>query len=248
MEMYRSYHMTDVQVFYNKEDMWQFPQEVHESQKVAMQSYYQLLKLPNQDNLDFQLMMPFTPRGKSNLVSLASAQSSGEDYGQVLIYKMPKDRLSYGPMQFEARVDQNPDISRQLSLWNQKGSKVIRGNTLVIPVEDTLLYVEPIFLKAEQSELPELIRVIVSSGSQLVMDKTFGGALRRMFQDKQWQDEQNKRQGQKDQQGQKPATTREELIKKAQQLYQNARSKLKKGNFAGYGRDIEELGKVLNRL
>lgn len=248
MEIYRSYHMKDVQVFYNKEDMWQFPQEVHDSQKVAMQSYYQLLKLPYQDNLDFQLMMPFTPRGKNNLISLASAQSSGQDYGKVMIYKMPKDRLSYGPMQFEARVDQNPDISRQLSLWNQKGSKVIRGNTLIIPVEDTLLYVEPIFLKAEQSELPELIRVIVSTGSQLVMDKTFGGALRQMLQDKKWQAEQDKKQEQLGQQGQKPTTTREELIQKAQRLFNNAQSKLKKGNFSGYGQDIEDLGKVLNRL
>jgi hypothetical protein len=194
-------------------------------------------------------MIPFTPRGKNNLVSLAAALSSRDKYGQILVYKMPKQKLTYGPMQFEARVDQDPDISKQLSLWSQKGSRVIRGNTLIIPIHSALLYIEPLYLKAEQSELPELKRIIVSLGSKMVMESSLSKALNLIFSSKVFL--KDLADGSLQQAGFTDLdlnSSQKILIEKAKSLYKDARKMLKNGDLAGFAKKIDDLGNILEKL
>ncbi|HCR17859.1 MAG TPA: hypothetical protein DIU35_10285 [Candidatus Latescibacteria bacterium] len=147
---YRDYHMQDVQVFYNQEDLWEIPNEIYSDRAQMMQPYYIIIKLPGEDKEEFLLMVPYTPAKKDNMIAWLAARCDGENYGHLLVYKLPKDKLIYGPMQIEARVDQQPEISSQLTLWGQRGSEVIRGNLLAIPIERSFLYVEPIYLQARQ--------------------------------------------------------------------------------------------------
>src|SRR5439155_7893779 len=132
---------------------------------------------------EFLLMLPFTPRGKDNMIAWLAARSDGEQYGKMLLYKFPKERLIYGPSQFESRIDQDPNISAQLSLWSQRGSKVIRGNTLVIPVGRANLYVEPLYLQSDATKgaIPELKQVVLSTGNRLVMETTLEAAIGKLF-------------------------------------------------------------------
>ena len=153
---YTKYHMEDVQVFYNQEDLWQIPDELYGDSRQEMEPYYIIMKLPEGEKEEFLLMLPFTPSRKDNMIGWLAARSDLPDYGNLLVYKLPKEKLVYGPMQIEARVDQQTEISRELSLWGQRGSRVIRGNLLAIPLGDTFIYVEPVYLEAkqEESELP----------------------------------------------------------------------------------------------
>ena len=153
---YTTYHMQDAQVFYNQEDLWQVPDEIYGDSRQEMKPYYIIIKLPEGEKEEFVLMLPFTPSRKDNMIGWLAARSDLPHYGTLLVYKLPKDKLVYGPMQIEARVDQQTEISRELSLWGQKGSRVIRGNLLAIPVSGSFIYVEPIYLEAtqEQSESP----------------------------------------------------------------------------------------------
>ncbi|MBI3782645.1 MAG: UPF0182 family protein [Deltaproteobacteria bacterium] len=169
--MYGTYHMTDPEVFYNKEDLWSFPQESYDGNAVTMQPYYTIMRLPGEARAEFILMLPMVPNGRDNMIAWLAARCDGPHYGTLIEYAFPKEKLVYGPGQIEARIDQDTTISQQLSLWNQTGSRVIRGNLLVIPVDDTLLYVEPLYLRAEKRELPELKRVIASAGDRVVMSQ-----------------------------------------------------------------------------
>jgi uncharacterized membrane protein (UPF0182 family) len=148
--------MEDVQVFYNQEDLWQIPDELYGDSRQEMEPYYIIIKLPEGEKEEFLLMIPFTPSKKDNMIGWLAARSDLPNYGSLLVYKLPKEKLVYGPMQIEARVDQQTGISRELSLWGQRGSRVIRGNLLAIPISDTFIYVEPVYLEAKQetSELP----------------------------------------------------------------------------------------------
>ena len=148
--LYRSYHMKDVQLFYNQEDLWEIPNEIYRSRAQVMAPYYIIIKLPGEEREEFLLMMPLTPAKKDNMISWLAARCDGEHYGDLLVYRLPKDRLIYGPMQLEARIDQQTEISSKLTLWGQRGSEVIRGNLMVIPIERSFLYVEPIYLQARQ--------------------------------------------------------------------------------------------------
>jgi uncharacterized membrane protein (UPF0182 family) len=177
----QTFHMTDPQVFYNQEDLWSWAEELVTGERVLIEPYYVNMRLPGETDTEFVLMMPYTPSGKQNMVAWLYARNDGDNYGQLGVYKFPKQRLVYGPMQVESRIDQDPVISQQLSLWNQRGSKVIRGNLLVIPVDRAVLYVEPIYLEAEASQLPELRRVIAAYGSRIAMDDTLAGALTRVM-------------------------------------------------------------------
>ncbi len=152
METYTKYHMEDVQVFYNQEDLWQIPDEVYGDRRQQMDPYYIIVKLPEEQREEFFLMAPFTPSRKDNMIGWLAARCDLPDYGNLLVYKLPKEKLVYGPMQIEARVDQQTEISRELSLWGQRGSRVIRGNLLAIPVGETFIYVEPVYLEAIQEE------------------------------------------------------------------------------------------------
>jgi uncharacterized membrane protein (UPF0182 family) len=149
---YRTYHMEDARVFYNQEDLWQIPDELYGDSRQPMKPYYIIMKLPQEDKAEFLLMLPFTPSKKDNMIGWLAARSDLPQYGKLLVYKLPKEKLVYGPMQIEARVDQQTEISRELSLWGQMGSRVIRGNLLVIPVGDAFIYVEPVYLEAKQEE------------------------------------------------------------------------------------------------
>ena len=150
---YTRYHMEDVQVFYNQEDLWQLPDEMYGDSRQKMEPYYIIIKLPEGEKEEFLLMLPFTPSKKDNMIGWLAARSDLSEYGSLIVYKLPKEKLVYGPMQIEARVDQQTDISRELSLWDQKGSRVIRGNLLAIPVLDAFVYVEPIYLEAKQEDV-----------------------------------------------------------------------------------------------
>lgn len=180
-DVLRTYHMKDPQVFYNREDMWDVPQEGGPDGNQALQPYYVIMRLPGSEKEEFLLMLPFTPTGKTNMVAWLAAKSDGADYGKMLLFEYPKDKVIFGPQQVEARINQNPQISAQLSLWNQQGSKVIHGNLLVLPIETSTLYVEPLYLQASQSQLPELTRVILATEDKLVMGTSLDDALNQLF-------------------------------------------------------------------
>ena len=146
-----------------------------------MEPYYLILRLPGEPQEEFVLLIPFTPSKKDNLAAWLAARSDPPNYGKLIVYAFPKQKLVYGPRQLEARIDQDASISQQLSLWNQRGSQVIRGNLLVIPIERSLMYVEPLYIAAEKGQLPELKRVIVSFGDRIAMEETLEGAMAQVF-------------------------------------------------------------------
>lgn len=182
-EVYRSYHMTDARTFYNKEDLWDIPQEVlsQTGQTQVVEPYYVIMRLPGESREEFVLIRPFTPANKPNAIAFFAGRSDGANRGSTIVYTFPKSLQVFGPSQIEARIDQTPAISSQFSLWNQSGSHVVRGNLLMIPLADSYLYVEPIYLQAEQSQLPELQRVIVVNGEQVAMEDTLQSSLRSVF-------------------------------------------------------------------
>ncbi|MGA2596960.1 MAG: UPF0182 family protein [Bryobacteraceae bacterium] len=178
---YQLFHMTDPQVFYNREDLWVPPQEKYDGKMSAMEPYYILMKLPGSDQLEYLLMSPFTPQNRDNMISWLAARSDFPDYGKMLFYQLPKDKLTYGPNQVGAMIDQSTTISEQLTLWDQKGSGVIRGKLVVIPIENSFLYVVPLYLRAEGTNFPQLKRVIVATGDKVVMRPTLDEALSALF-------------------------------------------------------------------
>jgi hypothetical protein len=173
--------MTDPQVFYNREDLWSFAQEKYAGNTIPMIPYYILMRLPGQKELMYLLMTPFTPQGRDNMVAWMAAKCDFPEYGKILLYQLPKERLILGPMQIEAMIDQNTLVSEQLSLWDQKGSRVIRGNLIIIPLDSSFLYVEPMYLTAEGTNIPQLKRVIIVSGNKVVMEPTLDQALQAVF-------------------------------------------------------------------
>ncbi|BAY76773.1 hypothetical protein NIES25_32300 [Nostoc linckia NIES-25] len=181
-ERLMSYHMTDPQVFYNREDQWQIPNEIYGSEPRPVEPYYLITGLPNVTFEEFILFLPYTPKQRTNLIAWLAARSDSVNYGKLLLYIFPKERLIYGPEQIEARINQDPVISQQISLWNRQGSRAIQGNLLVIPIEQSLLYVEPIYLEATQNSLPTLVRVVVAYENRIVMAQTLEQALQGIFQ------------------------------------------------------------------
>jgi uncharacterized membrane protein (UPF0182 family) len=177
-----TYNMTDTLVFYNREDQWEVPTETYRDQQQTVEPYYLIMKLPGETSEEFILLHPFTPRGRANLIAWLAGRSDGENYGRLLLYQFPKQELIYGPGQIEARINQDPLISQQLSLWNRQGSRVIQGNLLVIPIDESLLYIEPVYLEAEQNALPTLVRVIVADKNQIVMAPNLDRALDAIFE------------------------------------------------------------------
>jgi uncharacterized protein len=175
--MFNTYHMTDPQVFYNREDLWQLPKEIYGEQEQIMTPYYIVLEMPDETKPSFSIMLPFTPTNKNNMIAWLSAKSDLDHYGELTVFKIPKERTIFGPTQIESRIDQDTDISQKLTLWGQMGSRVIRGNLVVIPIDGTLIYAEPIYLQATQSKLPELKRVILAYNNQVVMEPSLEAAL-----------------------------------------------------------------------
>ena len=251
-QMFLSYHMSDPQVFYNREDLWRFPMEVYEGNKQQIEPYYLIMRLPEESQEEFILILPFTPVNKDNMIAWMAARSDGENYGKLLLYEFPKQELVYGPSQVEARIDQNPEISEQLTLWSQQGSRVIRGNLLVIPIKESLLYVEPVYLRAEQGELPELKRVIVSYNKDVVMRQTLEQSLAAVFGEESQAPSTSAPQTKDANLNQKSAGggsgSRVELAQSALDVHQKAQQALRQGNWADYGRYQQQLESLLNQL
>jgi uncharacterized protein len=182
IETFARYHMTRPNTFYNQEDLWTRPMEQYGGRQVLMEPYYVLARLPESEELEFMLISPLTPENRDNMIAWMAAKSDPENYGDLLVYRLPKERLIYGPAQIEARIDQDPEISRQIALWDQRGSRVIRGNLMVIPIENSFLYVEPLFLLADNVEIPQLHRVIVAMGDYISMQPTINDAIFDIFE------------------------------------------------------------------
>ena len=252
--MYSTFHMTNPAVFYNREDEWEVP--VIDSEQ--MEPYYTIMRLPGEERAEFIQMLPFTPRGKNNLAAWMVARSDGENYGKMLVFQFPKQKLVFGPSQVVARINQDQEISPQITLWNQQGSEVIQGTLLVIPIEEALLYIRPLYLRASGGRIPELTRVIVSYQSQIVMEETLDEALNRLFGTGTGSPA--------------PATLLADtaaapavaaaptagpfagtaqpssLAGRAQDHYARALQAQREGNWALYGEEIERLGAVLEEL
>ncbi|MDZ4168354.1 MAG: UPF0182 family protein [Coriobacteriia bacterium] len=237
-EAFRTYHMTDPGVFYNKEDQWEIPGE---RQGEPMEPFFVLLQLPGADKEHFYLMQPYTPRNRDNMIGWMAASSDPENYGERTVFLFPKERVILGPEQVAARINQDSLISPQLSLWNQRGSSAIFGNMIVVPIEDSVIYVQPLFLQAEQTAIPELTRVVVVYADKVEMERTLAGALLKIFGAEP--PASSATTGSPDASG-----TAAVDVTAAEALYREALVAQKAGNWALYGEKIAELGRVLQRL
>jgi hypothetical protein len=241
--MYATYHMRDPQVFYNKEDVWDIPPRTGR-RDVPMEPYYIIMKLPEEKTEEFILLIPFTPARKDNMSAWMAARSDPPHYGKLIVYNMPKQKLVFGPRQIEARLNQDAFISQQLSLWGQRGSHVIHGPLLVIPIETSLLYVQPLYLAAEEQSLPELKRVIVAYGNQISMEETLDQALTKVFA---------KTVGISPPASAAPPTASipssiRGLIVRALEHFQKGQQLLREGNLAGYAEEQKRLEETLKTL
>ncbi|WP_422001599.1 UPF0182 family protein [Reyranella sp.] len=255
-QLYRAYHMDSPEVFYNREDLWQFPRQhgaldeadarprlVGTRDVPRMAPYYMIMKLPGESHAELVLMLPMVPNQRDNMIAWLAARCDGADYGKLVVFEFPKDKLVYGPFQIEARIQQNTEISQQISLWNQMGSRVIRGHLLVVPVDNSILYVSPLYLRAATGQLPELKRVIAAYGDRVVMEETLGAALAALFRDHE------------------PAVPRRPVgvapreqappdtpARQALAHYDRALERLKAGDWAGFGAEFDALGPLLEAL
>ncbi len=251
--IYSTFHMTNPAVFYNREDQWEVP--VIDGEQ--MQPYYTMMRLPGEPRAEFIQMLPFTPRGKNNMAAWMVARSDGDQYGKILVFQFPKQKVVFGPSQIVARVNQDPDISPQLTLWDQQGSEVIQGTLLVIPIEEALLYIRPLYLRASGGRIPELKQVIVAYQNEIAMEETLDGALSRLFG-----------RGAGAPPPRRPPTgsliadagfappgpeasaapAGEGLVSQAGDHYRRALRAQRDGDWAQYGQEIEQLGEVLEQL
>jgi uncharacterized membrane protein (UPF0182 family) len=244
-QMYATYHMQDPQVFYNKEDLLSIPRYSVGKTEREIEPYYTIMRLPGeaQAKEEFVLLLPFTPNRRDNMRSWLAARSDPPHYGKLIALDFPKAKLVYGPKQIDARIDQDTFISQQLSLWSQAGSQVIRGSLLAIPIEKSLLYVQPLYLAAEQGSLPELKRVIVAFGNQIVMEETLEQSLQRIF-------------GGKPVSVQTPATApspeaakdQPDAARQALEHFQRAQEFLRQGNWGGYGEELKKVEALLRQM
>ena len=244
--VYQSYHMRDPRVFYNKEDLWAVPNEFYADKEQPMEPYYIIMRLPDEEKEEFLLMLPFTPANKNNTIGWLAARCDGENYGKLLAYHFPKERLVYGPSQIENRIQQDTVITEQLALWGRGGSRVIRGNLLMIPLGKSNLYVEPVFLQAQGGGLPELKRVIVAAGESIAMELTLESSIASIFStDLPPTEPEPPVPGEPEEPV--PADIAA-LIEEAQQHYNRAQQYLNAGNWTGYGEELDALKAVLDRL
>ena len=241
-KIYLTYHMQDPTLFYNREDLWKFPSELYSNNQIQMDPYYVIMNLPGSEKEEFLLVLPFTPQNKNNMIAWMAARSDDENYGKLILYEFPKKELFYGPMQIEARIDQDSEISQQLTLWNQQGSNVIRGNLLVLPIKNSLVYVEPLYIRSEKGQMPELKRIIVAYKNKIVMKNTLKESFEEIFGNTIFNESSLE-------------VTSEELPQNFFQLssmaldkFVQAREELKKGEFAKYGSLQKELEEILTEL
>ena len=243
--MYATYHMQDPRVFYNKEDLWSVPRLPDTGRDRELEPYYTIMRIPGEPREEFVLLMPFTPLRRDNMIAWLAARSDGPAYGRLVAFLFPKQRLVFGPRQIAARIDQDAVISQQLTLWSQRGSTVIRGSLLAIPVEESLLYVQPLYLAAEKGSIPELKRVVVAYGNQIAMAETFNAALQAIFGRRP---ESPAARGV----GPRPAETAGEgvpsLVGRAWEAWTRAQEALKRGDWGAYGEAQRRLEETLKAL
>ena len=239
-QVYQAYHMEAAEVFYNREDLWQFPREPGGGGITFMNPYYIIMRLPAEPHAEFFLMLPMVPSRRDNMIAWLAARCDPPDYGKLIVYEFPKDKLVYGPFQIEALINQNTEISQQLTLWNQMGSRVIRGNLLVIPIEDSILYVSPLYLRAEQGQLPELKRVIAAYGDRVVMKETLAQALSALFET----DVAPRGASLGTPLGATPAAQAHDAL----DHYNQAIERLKSGDWAGFGTELDAMRGLLENL
>jgi uncharacterized membrane protein (UPF0182 family) len=258
--LYATYHMTDPQVFFNKEDLWKIPRRVVGGQDQPMDPYYTIMKLAlpkaamqaqrGRGEEEFILMVPFTPSKKDNMIAWMAARCDAPNYGKLVVYNFPKQKLVYGPQQIEVRIDQETEISKQLTLWNQGGSTVIRGSLLVIPIEKSVLYIQPLYLSAAQGgKIPELKRVIVAYGNTIAMEENLELALGRIFGGAAKTEAATAAAAVPTSTAPAlPSFNLEATIKDASDAYEHAQQALRNGDWTAYGQELKKLESALRRL
>ena len=256
-DVYGRYHMNDVKVFYQDEDNWDVAHEIYGMDEAKIRSNYFVLKLPGETNAEFVSTLPYSPKGKQNMTALLLNRNDGDHYGELVLYRFPKSKTVYGPMQIEAQINQNTKISQDFSLWSNAGTAYSRGNLFVIPIEDSLLYIEPIYLNASNTAIPEVKRIIVAYGDRIAYESTLTEALVSLFGSGVDKEEgsgsgsgsgsggNEQEQGSEGQQGD---MTQEQLIEAASNAYNNAQQALQSGDWALYGQYMAELEEALNSL
>jgi uncharacterized membrane protein (UPF0182 family) len=264
-QLHATYHMTQPEAFYHREDQWQIPSGLGKATNENPFMRHIIMRLPGERNPEFIFMTPFTPRGKDNLAAWMVARMDGDNYGKLSVYRFPKQSLVYGPKQIANRINQDTDISRQLTLWDQRGSEVIRGELLVIPIEESLIYVQPIYLRAEGGNIPELKRVVVAHENRVVMGETLEEGLNALFGSGAAAQTRTNVQDSLSTLGIEPSVVGNglppvplagaapsgavsQLLQQAQTHYDRAIAAQRAGNWAEYGREIEQLGATIRAL
>jgi uncharacterized membrane protein (UPF0182 family) len=242
-QLYQTYHMEAADVFYNREDLWQFPRQPGGDGTAMMTPYYIIMRLPGEPRAEFFLMLPMVPSRRDNMIAWLAARCDAPDYGKLIVYEFPKEKLVYGPFQIEARINQNTEISQQLTLWNQMGSRVIRGNLLVIPIGNSILYVSPLYLRAVQGHLPELKRVIAAYGELVVMKETLAEALSALFAEPGAVPAVPSQTEEMPSTGPAPNQAREALNR-----YNQAVERLKAGDWKGFGTQFDAMRELLEEM
>jgi uncharacterized membrane protein (UPF0182 family) len=246
---YATYHMLDPQVFYNREDMWAIPRRTIEGRDREMEPYYTIMRLPEETKEEFILLTLFNPSRRDNMIAWLAARSDPPSYGRLIVYNFPKQKLVYGPRQIDARIDQDPVISQQLALWNQRGSTVIRGSLLAIPIDQSLIYVQPLYLAAsEQGALPELRRVIVAHGNLIAMEPTLEQSLARIFGGRLAAPAAAVAPIGTGAPPAAPPAGERAVAQRALEIYQRSQDALRRGDWAAYGTEQKRLEDTLREL
>lgn len=254
LQVYAKYHMTDPGVFYNKEDLWSVPSNTQtvDQQGVKPEPSYVIMKLPDGTDEEFMLISPYTPSGKDNMIAWLGARMDGSNYGKLIVYKFPKQKVTYGPTQFKARINQDPTISKELSLWNQQGSSVINGTIITIPIDKSLLYIMPVYIKSSgQNSIPEVKRVVLGYGDNIVMEETLDQALNDIFSLDQTGTQVTPPVVTPPSGNQPPSTVSsdvQDLIKRANDEFNAAKEAQQNGDWTNYGAHLSELQNILNQL
>jgi len=260
--VFATYHMTQPAVFYNREDQWETPAIDDAGDPRPMQPYYTIMRLPGESEPEFIQMLPFTPARRDNLAAWLVARSDGGNYGKLRVFAFPKQKLVFGPRQVVARIAQDQTISPQITLWNQQGSQVIWGTLMVIPIEESLIYVRPLYLRASGGRIPELTRVIVAYQNQIVMEPTLEAGLARIFGGEGTAPPRDTRDTSTSGTAPAPQTAAsapaeapgaapaglDALAAEAQRHYARALEAQRAGDWAGYGEAIRQLGATLDRM
>jgi len=244
-QVFTTYHMQDPQVFFNKEDLLSIPRRTTDNQERDVEPYFTIMRLPDEPTEEFVLLLPFTPAKRDNMRAWLAARSDGANYGKLIALEFPKAKLVYGPKQIDARIDQDTIISQQLSLWNQRGSQVIRGSLLAIPIEKSLIYVQPLYLAADQGSLPELKRVIVAFGNQIAMEETLEQSMQRIFGAKASPESAPVAAVAPATDGIKDSGN---LPRQALEHFQRSQEFLKQGNWTGYGDELKKVEALLKEM